>query len=53
MRQDQRLGLVWTDDLAMTLAAECPPRSQAADALLLRIQQVDSLRDVLKLQAVA
>ena len=53
LRQDQRLGLVWTEDLAMTLAAECPPRSQPADALLLRIQQVDSLRDVLKLQAVA
>ena len=53
LRQDQRLGLVWTDDLAMTLAAECPLRSQPADALLLRIQQVDSLRDVLKLQAVA
>jgi exoribonuclease-2 len=53
LRQDQRLGLVWADDLAMTLAAECPPRSQPADALLLRIQQVDSLRDVLKLQAVA
>lgn len=53
LRQDQRLGLVWAEDLAMTLAAECPPRSQPADALLLRIQQVDSLRDVLKLQAVA
>jgi len=53
LRQDQRLGLVWADDLAMTLAAECPPRSQPADVLLLRIQQVDSLRDVLKLQAVA
>ena len=53
LRQDQRLGLVWAEDLAMTLAAECPPRSQPADALLLRIQQVDSLRDVLKLQALA
>ncbi len=53
LRQDQRLGLVWAEDLAMTLAAECPPRSQPADALLLRIQQVDSLRDVLKIQAVA
>jgi exoribonuclease-2 len=53
LRQDQRLGLVWAEDLAMTLAAECPPHSQPAEALLLRIQQVDSLRDVLKLQAVA
>ena len=53
LRQDQRLGLVWAEDLAMTLAAECPPRSQPADGLLLRVQQVDALRDELKLQAVA
>ncbi len=53
LRQDQRLALVWAEDLAMTLAAESPLRSQPGDALLLRIQQVDSLRDVLKLQAVA
>jgi exoribonuclease-2 len=53
LRQDQRLGLVWAEDLAMTLAAECPPGSQPADALLLRVQQVDALRDVLKLHAVA
>jgi len=53
LRQDLRLGLVWAEDLAMTLAAECPPSSQPADALLLRVQQVDALRDELKLQAVA
>ncbi len=53
LRQDLRLGLVWAEDLAMTLAAECPPDSQPADALLLRVQQVDALRDELKLQAVA
>jgi exoribonuclease II len=53
LRQDQRLGLVWAEDLAMTLAAECPPRSEPGDALLLRVLQVDALRDELKLQAVA
>jgi exoribonuclease-2 len=53
LRPQDRLGLVHVEDLAMDLAAECPAGSQPADALLLRVVQVDSLRDLLKLQAVA
>jgi exoribonuclease-2 len=53
LRPQDRLGLVRIDDLAMDLAAECPQNSQPGEALLLRVQQVDSLRDQLKLVASA
>jgi exoribonuclease-2 len=53
LRPQDRLGLVRIDDLAMDLAAECPQNAQPAEALLLRVQQVDSLRDQLKLVASA
>jgi exoribonuclease-2 len=52
LRPQDRLGLVHVEELAMDLAAECPSGSQPADPLLLRVLQVDSLRDQLKLQAV-
>jgi exoribonuclease-2 len=51
LRPQDRLGLVHVEDLAMDLAAECPAGSEPADPLLLRVLQVDSLRDQLKLQA--
>jgi exoribonuclease-2 len=52
LRPQDRLGLVHIEELAMDLAAECPARSEPGDALLVRIQLVDSLRDQLRLQAV-
>ncbi|MEB3306971.1 MAG: ribonuclease catalytic domain-containing protein [Cyanobacteriota bacterium] len=53
LRPQDRLGLVRIDDLAMDLAAECPQNAQPGEALLLRVHQVDSLRDQLKLVASA
>ncbi|MEY4359379.1 MAG: hypothetical protein RLZZ631_865 [Cyanobacteriota bacterium] len=53
LRPQDRLGLVRIDDLAMDLAAECPQNAQPGEALLLRVQHVDSLRDQLKLVASA
>jgi exoribonuclease II len=53
LRPQDRLGLVRIDDLAMDLAAECPQNAQPGEALLLRVQQVDALRDQLKLVASA
>jgi exoribonuclease-2 len=49
LRPQDRLGLVRIEDLAMDLAAECPQNAQPGEALLLRVQQVDSLRDQLRL----
>jgi exoribonuclease-2 len=53
LRPQDRLGLVRVDELAMDLAAECPPRMEPGTALLLRVQQVDSLKDQLRLVASA
>ena len=53
LRPQDRLGLLRVDDLAMDLAAECPQNAQPGEALLLRVQQVDSLRDQLRLVASA
>jgi exoribonuclease-2 len=49
LRPQDRLGLVRIEALAMDLAAECPHQVQPGDGLLLRVQQVDSLRDQLRL----
>lgn len=49
LRPQDRLGLVRVDELAMDLAAECPPAAAPGDRLLLRVRQVDALRDQLKL----
>ncbi len=51
LRPQERLGLVHVEELAMDLAAECPEGSEPADPLLLRVLQVDPLRDQLRLQA--
>jgi exoribonuclease-2 len=53
LRPQDRLGLVRIDELAMDLAADCPQNAQPGEALLLRVQQVDSLRDQLRLVASA
>jgi exoribonuclease-2 len=51
LRPQDRIGLVRIDDLAMDFAAVCPQNAQAGEALLLRVEQVDSLRDKLTLVA--
>ncbi|MEB3320271.1 MAG: RNB domain-containing ribonuclease [Cyanobium sp.] len=53
LRPQDRLGLVHVEDLAMDFAAECPAGSDPADALILRVQEVDPLRDQLRLIASA
>jgi exoribonuclease-2 len=51
LRPQDRLGLVHAEELAMDLAAECPPGSEPGDPLMLRVHQVDPLRDLLRLTA--
>jgi len=51
LRPQDRLGLVRIEELAMDLTAECPAGSEPGDGLQLQVQQVDSLRDQLKLVA--
>jgi exoribonuclease-2 len=53
LRPQDRLGLLRVEELAMDLAAECPPKLEPGDALLVRVQQVDPLRDQLRLVASA
>lgn len=53
LREQDGLGLVHLEDLAMDLPAACPARSEPGDALLVRVREVDALRDLLRLQAVA
>ncbi|MFZ9849657.1 MAG: ribonuclease catalytic domain-containing protein [Vulcanococcus sp.] len=49
LRPQDRLGLVRVEELAMDLAAECPAGVEPGAELLLRVHQVDSLRDQLRL----
>jgi exoribonuclease-2 len=51
LRAQDHLGLVHLEDLAMDLAASCPPGSEPGDALIVRVQLVDPLRDQLRLIA--
>jgi exoribonuclease-2 len=53
LRPQDRLGLVRVEELAMDLAAECPAGSNPGADLLLRVHQVDSLRDQLRLVCAA
>ena len=53
LRPQDRLALVRVDELAMDLAAECPAGAAPGLELLLRVRQVDSLRDQLRLVASA
>ena len=49
LRPQDRLGLVRAEELAMDLVAECPSGVEPGTALWLRVHQVDSLRDQLRL----
>ncbi|WP_370566660.1 ribonuclease catalytic domain-containing protein [Cyanobium sp. LEGE 06143] len=51
LRPQDGLGLLHLETLAMDLAAECPAGAQPGDSLLVRVQQVDPLRDQLRLIA--
>jgi len=53
LRPQDRLGLVRVEALAMDLAAECPGGVEPGANLLLRVQQVDALRDQLRLNCSA
>ena len=49
LRPQDRLGLVRIEELALDLAAECPSGAAPGVQLLLRVKQVDRLRDQLRL----
>ena len=51
LKPQERLGLVRLEELAMDVAAECPAGSQPGDSLLLRVGQVESQADQLRLLA--
>ena len=53
LRPQDRLGLVRLDDLAMDVAAQCPQGSVPGEALMLKVDQVDSQCDQLRLIALA
>ena len=53
LRQDHQHALVWLDDLAQSLPCICPPRSEPGSALVVRVSAVDSLQDLLRLEATA
>ncbi len=51
LRPQDQLGLVHLDEPAFELPAHCPAASQPGDALLVKVREVDSLRDQLRLEA--
>lgn len=51
LRDDQQLALVHLDALAMDLAAECHGAVRPGDGVLVRVREVDPLRDLLRLDA--
>lgn len=51
LRPQDGLGLVHLEALAMDVAAECPASSEPGDGLMVRVQDVDPLRDQLRLVA--
>ena len=51
LRPQDQLALIHLEDLALELPCHCPPRSEPGDRLLVRVRQVDSLRDQLRLEA--
>ncbi len=51
LRPQDRLGLVHLETLAMDLAARCPEGAEPGDALSVHVQEVDSLCDLLRLEA--
>jgi exoribonuclease-2 len=51
LRPQDQLGLVSLEELALELPARCPSGSDPGAALLVRVREVDSLRDQLRLEA--
>ena len=51
LRPQEQLGLVHLEGLALDLAAQCPEASAPGDALVVVVDQVDSLADLLRLTA--
>ena len=51
LREDHHLALVHLESLAMDLAAECHEGAQPGDGVLVRVREVDPLRDQLRLDA--
>jgi exoribonuclease-2 len=51
LREDHHLALVHLESLAMDLAAECHGAVQPGDGVLVRVREVDPLRDLLRLDA--
>ncbi|MBM5817987.1 MAG: RNB domain-containing ribonuclease [Cyanobacteria bacterium K_Offshore_surface_m2_239] len=51
LREDHQLGLVHVESLAMDLAADCHGAARPGDEVLVRVREVDPLRDLLLLDA--
>lgn len=51
LREDHHLALVHLEAMAMELPADCHGACQPGDALLVRVREVDALRDLLRLEA--
>jgi exoribonuclease-2 len=51
LRPQDGLGLMHVEELAMDLTGLCPAGSEPGDQLMVRVQQVDPLRDLLRLWA--
>jgi exoribonuclease-2 len=51
LRPQDQLGLVFLEELALELPARCPAGSEPGGSLLVRVREVDSLRDQLRLEA--
>jgi len=51
LREDHHLALVHLESLAMDLPADCQGSPQPGDSVLVRVREVDPLRDLLRLDA--
>jgi exoribonuclease-2 len=51
LREDHQLALVHLESLAMDLAADCTGAVRPGDGVLVRVREVDPLRDLLRLDA--
>ncbi|MEB3243111.1 MAG: RNB domain-containing ribonuclease [Cyanobacteriota bacterium] len=51
LREDHHLALVHLEPLAIDLAADCRDNPQPGDPALVRVREVDPLRDLLRLEA--
>ncbi len=51
LRPQDRLALVHLEDLALDQAVRCPEACEPGDSVMVQVQQVDSLSDLLRLEA--